>query len=260
LGDGKPGPEVGRDAEPGRAAEGEPGREPGRESESKRTRKRDPLRRRGARERPRRPLGDEITDLPNLITLGRIATLPAVLILIDNYSRTRSFFSALIFILGGVSDVVDGWLARRRGQESVLGAFLDPLADKLFVLGTLVFLAANGRAPAWLVVVLMSRELAITVLRSLATSYGLVIKAGRAGKTKTALQTVGLVFLLLHFRYHILLFGFELDCHRVGTWLLYLSLAMSLWSAGEYVRFFVRAAEAKARRLRARETREEPTE
>ena len=195
-----------------------------------------------------RPLRDEITDLPNLLTLARIATLPAVLALIDNYSRVLSFLSAVIFILGGVTDLLDGYLARKRGQETVLGAFLDPLADKLFVLGTLVFLVARDRVPEWLVVVLMSRELAITVLRSIAASYGLVIAAGRAGKTKTALQAIGITFLLIHFKYKILLLGFTLDFHRVGTYLIYLSIFLSVWSAGEYIRFFVIAAEEKVRR------------
>jgi len=205
------------------------------------------------KKRKLRPLRDEITDLPNLLTLARIATLPAVLVLIDNYSRVLSAASALIFILGGLTDLLDGYLARKRGQETVLGAFLDPLADKLFVLGTLVFLVARDRVPEWLVVVLMSRELAITVLRSIAASYGLVIAAGRAGKTKTALQAIGITFLLIHFRYRIRLLDFTLDCHRVGTYLVYLSLVMSVWSAGEYIRFFVLAAEEKARRMKAEE-------
>jgi CDP-diacylglycerol---glycerol-3-phosphate 3-phosphatidyltransferase len=207
----------------------------------------------GPRKRKIRPLRDEITDLPNVLTLARIATLPAVLLLIDNYSRTLSFFSAMIFIAGGITDLLDGYLARKRGQETVLGAFLDPLADKLFVLGTLVFLVAKGRAPEWLVVVLLTRELAITVLRSIAVTYGLVIAAGQTGKAKTALQAVGIVFLLVHFPYNILLLDFVLDFHRVGTYLLYLSLVLSVWSAGEYIRFFVLAAEEKARRMKAEE-------
>src|SRR5262249_39105458 len=148
-----------------------------------------------------------------------------------------------------VTDLLDGYLARKRGQESVLGAFLDPLADKLFVLGTLVFLAVRDRVPEWLVVILLSRELAITVLRSLAVTYGLVIAAGRAGKTKTALQNVGIVFLLLHFPYPILFIGYTLDCHKVGLYLIYISLVLSVWSAGEYIHFFVLAAEEKERRM-----------
>ncbi len=206
-----------------------------------------------ARKRRFRPLKDEITDLPNILTLARILTLPAVLLLIDNYSRILSFFSAVIFVLGAITDIFDGYLARKRGQETVLGAFLDPLADKLFVLGTLVFLVARDRVPEWLVVVLMSRELAITVLRSIAVTYGLVIAAGQTGKAKTALQSVGIVFLLIHFPYPILGLGFTIDFHRLGTWLIYGSLVLSVWSAGEYIRFFVLAAEEKARRMKAEE-------
>jgi CDP-diacylglycerol--glycerol-3-phosphate 3-phosphatidyltransferase len=205
-----------------------------------------------------RPLGDEITDLPNLLTLARIATLPFVLYFIDNYSRLRSLWSALIFILGGITDLLDGWLARRRGQVTVLGAFLDPLADKLFVLSTLVFLVALDRVPEWLVVVLLSRELAITVLRSIAVTYGLVISAGRTGKMKTVLQFVGIVFLLIHFPYRIVLLDFPLDFHLVGIYLIYLSIFLSVWSAGEYIRFFVRAAEEKARRMAAEQSTEPP--
>jgi len=205
------------------------------------------------KERKLRPLRDEITDLPNLLTLARIATLPVVLVFIDNYSRRLSFLAAVIFILGGITDLLDGWLARRRGQETVLGAFLDPLADKLFVLGTLVFLVARGRVAEWLVVVLMSRELAITMLRSIAVTYGLVIAAGKTGKAKTALQAVGIVFLLIHFPYRVLWLDFTLDFHQVGTWLIYLSIGLSVWSAGEYIRFFVLAAEEKARRMKAEE-------
>jgi CDP-diacylglycerol---glycerol-3-phosphate 3-phosphatidyltransferase len=209
------------------------------------------------KKRKLRPLGDEITDLPNLLTLARIATLPFVLLLIDNYSRILSFFSALIFIAGGITDLLDGYLARKRGQETVLGAFLDPLADKLFVLGTLVFLVARDRVPEWLVVVLMSRELAITVLRSIAVTYGLVIAAGKTGKAKTALQAVGITFLLIHFPYRIFLIDVVIDFHQVGTWLIYASLFLSVWSAGEYIRFFVLAAEEKARRMQSTPTVED---
>ncbi len=195
-----------------------------------------------------RPLRDEVTDLPNIITLARICTLPLVLYFIDNYSRTASFTAAMIFIAGGLSDSLDGYLARKRGQVSVLGQFLDPLADKLFVLGTLVFLVAHGRVAVWLVVLLMSRELAITGLRAIASSYGLVIAAGAGGKAKTALQTVGIAFLLTHFSYRILLFDVRIDFHQVGTYLVYASLVLSLWSAGEYFRFFVLAAEEQEKR------------
>jgi CDP-diacylglycerol---glycerol-3-phosphate 3-phosphatidyltransferase len=196
-----------------------------------------------------RPLRQEITDLPNVITLLRIAMIPAILLLIDNYSQGRSAAAALIFVIAAVSDALDGYLARRLGLVTVVGKFLDPLADKLIVLSTLVALVAYGRAPAWLVIVLMARELAVTGLRAIASQQGFVIAAGTGGKTKTALQLVGIVFLLVHFEYDILLFGYTLDFHQVGIYLLYLSLVMSVLSGFEYFRFFVEAAQVQAKEL-----------
>jgi len=198
-----------------------------------------------------RPLGQEITDLPNLITMVRIAMIPLVLLWIDNASPKRSALACAIFLTAAVSDALDGYLARRLGLITVVGIFLDPLADKLIVLSTLVVLVATGRAPAWLVVLLMARELAVTGLRAIASQKGLVIAAGRGGKVKTALQLVGIGFLLIHFSYPILFFDFELNFHKVGIYLLYLSLVMSLLSAIEYFKFFVDAAARQAEELEA---------
>jgi CDP-diacylglycerol--glycerol-3-phosphate 3-phosphatidyltransferase len=198
-----------------------------------------------------RPLRQELTDLPNVITLARIGLIPLILILVDNNSPGRSAVAAIVFIVAAVTDALDGYLARRMNLVTVVGKFLDPLADKLIVLATLVWLVAAGRVPAWLVVLLMSRELAITGLRAIASSRGLVIAAGAGGKTKTALQLVGISFLLVHFRYPIVLFDFTLDFHEVGIYVLYLSLAMSLISAFEYFKFFARAAAEQAEELEA---------
>jgi len=196
-----------------------------------------------------RPLRDEITDLPNVITLLRIAIIPLILVFIDNYSPKLSALSCFIFVVAAGTDFLDGYLARRMGLVTVVGKFLDPLADKLIVLSTLVMLVAKGRAPAWLVVVLMARELAVTGLRAIASQEGFVIAAGAGGKTKTALQLVGITFLLAHFRYDILFFDYTLDFHTVGLYLLYVSLIMSVLSAVEYFRFFVAAASKQADEL-----------
>src|SRR5262249_16848648 len=102
-----------------------------------------------ANAKPLRPLREEITDLPNIITLIRIGIIPLILIWIDNYSKWLSVISTIIFIIAAASDVLDGYLARRMGLVTVVGKFLDPLADKLIVLSTLVMLVAKGRAPAW---------------------------------------------------------------------------------------------------------------
>ncbi|WP_428261262.1 CDP-diacylglycerol--glycerol-3-phosphate 3-phosphatidyltransferase [Haliangium sp.] len=196
-----------------------------------------------------RPLRQEITDLPNIITLVRIGFIPFVLIWIDDHDPAASALACVLFGVAAASDALDGYLARRLGLVTVVGKFLDPLADKLIVLSTLVALAATGRAPAWLVIVLMARELAITGLRAIASQQGLVIAAGRGGKIKTAMQLVGIAFLLVHFRYPILLFDYVLDFHTVGTYLLYLSLVMSVTSAVDYFRFFAEAAAQQAREL-----------
>jgi CDP-diacylglycerol--glycerol-3-phosphate 3-phosphatidyltransferase len=199
-----------------------------------------------------RPLRDEITDLPNLITLARIALIPLILLFIDNYSPRLSALAAVVFAIAAGTDALDGYLARRLGLVTVVGKFLDPLADKLIVLSTLVFLVAYGRTPAWLVVVLMARELAVTGLRAIASQEGFVIAAGAGGKAKTAFQLIGIGFLLIHFRYTVLLFDYRLDFHQVGIVVLYLSLILSVTSAFEYFSFFVRAAARQADELAAR--------
>jgi CDP-diacylglycerol--glycerol-3-phosphate 3-phosphatidyltransferase len=215
------------------------------------------------RKRKRRPtnLRVEWSYLPNLLTMGRILAIPAILFFTDNYSPVRSFIATLIYLVVSATDFLDGWLARRRKQVSTLGKFLDPLADKLLVTSLLVYLAAMDRCPAWLVVALLARELAVQGLRSIATSEGLVISASDSGKQKTALQLVGTLFLLVHFRYPI--WGLEglalrgrplvIDYHIVGIYTLYMALFMSWMSAFQYFRSFVRAVSASGPRAKGPE-------
>lgn len=196
----------------------------------------------------------ESTYLPNLLTMGRIAMIPLVLVFIDNYSPVRSFVAMLIYLVAALTDSLDGYLARKNKQISVLGKFLDPLADKLIVTAVLVYLTALDRCPAWLTVALLARELTITGLRSIATTEGLVISASDQGKQKTALQLVGTLFLLIHFKYP--LWGLEhftvrderllIDFHAVGIYTLYLALAMSWISALDYFLRFVRAVQVQS--------------
>src|SRR5204863_7656086 len=132
-------------------------------------------------------------------------------------------------------------LARSRGQVSMLGKFLDPLADKLIVTAILVFMVALGRVPHWLVVVLIARDLTINGLRGIAAAEGMVIAASDGGKIKTALQLVAIGMLLIHFRYPLLGLGISVDYHQVGLYVLYVSAAVSIFSAVEYVQAFARA-------------------
>jgi CDP-diacylglycerol---glycerol-3-phosphate 3-phosphatidyltransferase len=173
--------------------------------------------------------------------MTRVVIVPAVLFFIDNFSPVRSFIAAMLYLLAATSDGLDGYLARSRGQVSTLGKFLDPLADKLLVTAVLVYLVALGRATAWVVVVLIARDLAITGLRSIASSEGMIIAASPGGKIKTALQLVATTMLLIHFSYPVLGLGISVDYQAAGTVLLYLSLAVSLASGIEYVWAFAKA-------------------
>ena len=190
----------------------------------------------------------ELTNLPNIITMGRVLLVPFVLMLIDNYNPLRTFLAGLLYMGAAAGDWLDGYLARSRNQVSVLGKFLDPLADKLIVTAVLVTMVALGRAPAWLVVVLIARDLAINGLRSIASAQGLVIAASDGGKIKTALQLVAIMMLLVHFRYPLLgaelVFGeaTNIDYHRAGLIMLYISAVVSVGSGLQYMRNFFGAA------------------
>ena len=183
----------------------------------------------------------EFTNLPNLVTMGRVVLVPFVLIFIDNFSPVRSFIASMLYLGAAVGDALDGYLARSRNEVSMLGKFLDPLADKLIVTAVLVFMVALGRVPAWVVVVLIARDLAINGLRSVASAQGLVIAASDGGKIKTAFQLVAIMMLLIHFRYPVLATSIQLDYHRVGLIVLYLSMGVSLLSGGQYLRDFFSA-------------------
>lgn len=192
----------------------------------------------------RRRLRDELVSPPNLITLLRILLIPLFLWLVWRADPLSSYLAALLFTFAAVSDVVDGWLARRMNLVSVLGKFMDPLADKLIVTAALVMLAQMGRVDAWLVIVLVSRELIVSGLRTVAMSEGLVIAAGQGGKWKTALQLSGIIALLVHFPYRVDLIvvnDYDFRFQVIGEWLLLLSLVPSLVSGIQYFHRFVQA-------------------
>ena len=158
-------------------------------------------------------------------------------------SRVDSFIAAIVYAVTGTTDFVDGWLARKKGLVTVIGKFLDPLADKLIVMAALVMLVHLGRVAAWVVIVVMAREFIVTGLRTIAMSEGVVIDAGQEGKSKTAFQVASITFLIMHYQYPVdaILFSFDLDANRAGTWLLYVSLFFSVWSAWNYFAGFIRA-------------------
>jgi CDP-diacylglycerol--glycerol-3-phosphate 3-phosphatidyltransferase len=207
-----------------------------------------PLSRKSLKARRRRTLWEDAKNLPNLLTFARVLMIPVVLVLLSRGAPRDCFWAACVYSLAAITDVLDGWLARRQGLVSVLGKFLDPLADKLIVASTLVWMVAMGRIQAWVVALLISREITITALRSIASSEGLIIAAGDGGKAKTALQMIGIICLILGYPYTLNLgivdFG-RLDLIHVGRLLVYLSLFFSIGSAVQYMGLFIDAIDAK---------------
>lgn len=200
----------------------------------------------------RRSLREDALNLPNLLTFARVAAIPLVLWLMYQDSPPGNFWATMVYSAAAVTDFIDGYLARRMGLTSLLGKYLDPLADKLIVLATLIMMVELQHVPAWPVLLIAGRELSVTALRTIAIGEGVVIAASRGGKDKTAVQMVALVALMLHDPY-ILDFGIYralVDLNAVGLALLYLSVFFALTSAGEYVALFAEAVEAKDKRLR----------
>ncbi len=212
---------------------------------------------------PRRTLAEDAVNLPNLLTMGRVFMIPLCLWFLDQGTQKACFWAAIVFTLAALTDVLDGWLARRMGVVSVLGKFLDPLADKLIVMASLIWMVPMGRISGWVVILLLAREISVTGLRSVAASEGVVIAAGSEGKTKTALQMVGIIALILGYPYRLRYFGFDcgiVDTVVVGKMLVYGSLVFSLLSAVEYVRLFALAVEAKETKRKDRAERAERRE
>lgn len=153
------------------------------------------------------------------------------MVILTNPGPTASICAAFTFFLACWSDFFDGYLARRWGISTTLGKLLDPLADKLIVAAALIMLAGMERTPvvpAWMTVVIIGREIAVTGLRAVALGQGLVVAAEELGKYKMIFQMFALHGLLLH--YHFL----GVDFHTAGMYFLWISLVMSLWSGIDY--------------------------
>ncbi len=169
---------------------------------------------------------------PNRLSLIRIGSVPflTVLLLLDNVMWAR-YAALFLFILAAITDFVDGWMARKYNIVTNFGKFVDPVADKLLVLSTMIMLSWLKLLPAWLVVVVLLRELAVDGLRLVAVEQGKVIAAGKLGKIKTVCQ---MVMIISHLVYHA---QFPL-LHILAGWLMIPSqiavLAMTLWSGLDY--------------------------
>jgi len=143
-------------------------------------------------------------NLPNALTISRLVAIPPLMFLLLSQFAYHDQVAAIVFVVFSLTDTMDGQLARRQGTVSDLGKFLDPLADKLFVLSVLIVLVQEGLVAAWVVVVIFSRELLITLLRTVAAGQGRIIAAAPLGKTKTVTQVGAVALLILQRPYPML--------------------------------------------------------
>ena len=197
------------------------------------------------RRKPRRPLTiDQLKGIANYLTYGRIAMVPLIvfcLMGINDFDSARlwsnkflSWVSMLLFVTAMVSDMIDGHYARKYGVISSFGKFIDPLADKLLSMSVSIMLVALLRVPAWIVILLVCRDVTITSLRSIAASEGLEISASDWGKKKTFAQSFAISFLLVHYPLS------NFNPGNVGMVLLWVTLLISIGSGMHYGTTFFR--------------------
>ena len=182
-------------------------------------------------------------NLPNSITLSRIAAVPVLIWALSAHSPfhgahgQQEIVASLIFIAASVTDGLDGYFARRRGQITTLGMLLDPLADKLMVSAAYIILVAYtpGMVPPWIAVVVIGREFLVSGLRSIAVSEGFTIQASDVGKLKTVIQIVSVVAAILSHRWVEWVFGpVVIGVHLIAITAIYWMTVVSIISAVDY--------------------------
>ncbi len=182
-------------------------------------------------------------NLPNLLTLFRIFMIPFFVTVILTESPNREIWGIVLFLLASITDVLDGYLARRRRQVTTMGILLDPVADKLLISAAFISLVQLRLAPAWMVVIIIGREFAVTGLRNLASSEGLTIRASKLGKTKMVFQVAAVCLILAGARFQgpFVLLG------RIALWLV---LVVAIWSMIHYfIRFWKKIDHHRKRRI-----------
>lgn len=168
-------------------------------------------------------------NLANRLTLARIFLVPIfMIILLTRIPKYGDYLAALIFIIAASTDGLDGYIARSRKQITNLGKFMDPLADKLLISAALISLVELGLIKAWVAIVIISREFAVTGLRAIAAGEGVIIAASKLGKYKTVSQIVAIVVILLHD------FSISLWNISAGSLLLYIAVIFTIASGVDY--------------------------
>ena len=165
---------------------------------------------------------------PNKLTLFRIATVPIIVILLLFPTEICTFIAALLFSAAAITDYLDGFYARKKGLVSTLGKVMDPIADKLLVSSAFIMLTSLGWIPAWIVCIIIGRELAVTGLRNIIAEKGQDISASNLGKYKTGFQIAAIIPLMIHYP------TWGLNVQVIGTLFLWGALVFTIWSGADY--------------------------
>ncbi len=165
---------------------------------------------------------------PNQLTLFRIAAVPVIIILMLFPNRICTLIAGLLFSAAAITDYLDGFLARKKGQVTTLGKVMDPVADKLLVSSAFIMLTSLGWVPAWMACIIIGRELAVTGLRNIIAEKGEDLSASNLGKYKTGFQIAAIIPLMIHFRF------LGLDVQIIGNLFLWGALVFTIWSGADY--------------------------
>ena len=168
-------------------------------------------------------------NLPNKLTLLRICLIPVFVILM--LSKVSNFFliSCIIFIIASITDFLDGKIARKYNLVTDFGKFMDPLADKLLVLSALICMIEYDLVAGWMVIIIVARELTVSILRAIAADNGKVIAASGGGKIKTTSQMIAIILLLIGANYSNETIVF------IGTIAMYIATIFTLYSGIDYL-------------------------
>ena len=165
---------------------------------------------------------------PNQLTLFRIAAVPVIIILMLFPNRICTFIAALLFSAAAITDYLDGFLARKKGQVTTLGKIMDPVADKLLVSSAFIMLVSPGWVPAWMACIIIGRELAVTGLRNIIAEKGEDLSASHLGKYKTGFQIAAIIPLMIHYPF------LGLNVQVIGNLFLWGALVFTIWSGADY--------------------------
>ncbi len=173
--------------------------------------------------------GPVIINLPNTITMLRVGIIPVLFFLLLNPDRLWSLVIAVLFIMAALTDLLDGYVARKYHIVTNMGTFLDPIADKLIVNTAMILMIPIGRIPAWIVSVIIIRDFIVDGIRTIATSEGLILDASKLGKRKTLCQIFAVSALMIHYPF------LGANAHIVGMVILYIALWLTIHSGVDYL-------------------------